>query len=135
MPPAEPPFVDDDTISNDDVIYRRIPERQVTPDPNSKHGIRPSTGAFSDSSDGPLSVTLKSLCTVAPESLIAHMPKAGVAAVSVGLLRSLGQMIVRDPTPDDPAHVLIVGKKGKTFEKTVARTADWAVLPPPRDPE
>ena len=51
--PAEPPYVDDATILDDTVLWRRIPKGQYVPDPKADTGLRPSSGAFNDSSDGP----------------------------------------------------------------------------------
>ena len=131
--PAEPPYQDDPTISDDDVLLRRIPRNQYVVDPKSSDGIRPTSGAFDDSSDGsPMSMTLASECAGPPEALIADMVGAGVAAVCVELVRSLGQGVVRDPTPDDPGHVLVFGVKPKrSFGRRLAKESGWAVKPTP----
>jgi hypothetical protein len=126
---ADPPFVDDATVSDDDYVLRRIPRQQRVSDPKSAEGIRPSSGAFDDSSDGsPLSMTLASQCDD-PASLIIGFDGAGVIRVSVRELRALGQGFVRDPTDQDPAHVLVFGPKPNAFGKKVARAARW-VIPP-----
>jgi hypothetical protein len=60
---ADPPFVDDATITDDDYVFRRIPKTQRVRDPKAPGQVRPSSGAFDDSSDGsPLSMTLASQC-------------------------------------------------------------------------
>ena len=126
---ADPPFVDDATISDDDHVLRRIPKNQRVTDPKVPGGIRPSSGAFDDSSDGsPLSMTLASEC-VDPASLIEGFEEAGVVRVSVRELRALGQGFVRDPTDDDPAHVLVFGHKSQSFGKKAARAATWIIRP------
>src|SRR5262245_61561436 len=118
---AEPPYVDDPTISDDDLVLRRIPKTQRVDDPKTPTGSRPTTGAFDDSVDGsPLSMSLASEC-VNPRALIEGMADAGVVAVSVRQLRALGQGVVRDPTEADPAHVLVFGHKPRSFGKAMVR--------------
>src|SRR5262245_50536515 len=107
----DPPFVDDGTISDEDYVLRRIPKTQRVTDPKVAGRIRPSSGAFDDSSNGsPLSMTLASQCSN-PESLVDGLEGVGVVRVSVRDLRALGQGFVRDPTESDPGHVLVFGNK------------------------
>src|SRR5690242_7589464 len=126
---ADPPFVDDATISDDDYVFRRIPQKQRVSDPKAPGGVRPNSGAFDDSSDGsPLSMTLASQCAD-PASLVSGMEGAGVVRVSVSELRKLGQGFVRDPTEQDPAHVLVFGNKPRSFGRKVAQAATWVITP------
>ena len=127
--PGEPPYVDDPTISDDVVLLRRIPKGQYVSDPKAETGLRPSSGAFDDSSDGPMSATIAST-TRDPQAALSGLQAAGLATMSVGFLRSIGQGIVRDPRPEDPDHVLVFGPKPKSFGSRVAKAARWAVRPP-----
>ena len=55
-----------------------------------------------------------------------------LAQVPVAAVRERGQDIQRDPTPDEPAHVLVVGHKTKKLMKAMARASSWAWPPPGR---
>jgi len=126
---VEPPYVDDPTVADDDSVLRRVPTGQYVEDPKTRTGLRPSSGAFDNSSDGsPLSASLASQCQY-PNVLIRGYQGAGLVSVSVRLLRQLGQGIVRDPTEADPAHVLVFGSKPRSFGSKVAKAAEWVVNP------
>lgn len=125
---ADEPFVDDQTIAADDFVLRRIAKVQQVIDPKFESGIRPNSGSFDDSSDSPLSMTLASGCAD-PARLIEGFEGAGVIRVPVRELRLLGQGFIRDPTPNDPAHVLVFGPKAGSFGKKVLKHASWMITP------
>jgi hypothetical protein len=127
--PAEPPYVDDPTIHDDVDLWRRIPKGQYVLDPKAETGLRPSSGAFDDSSDGPMSASIADAERV-PLEAASGGQSAGLVSISVRLLRSLGQGIVRDPTPEDLNHVLVFGPKPKSYRGKVAKAARWVVRPP-----
>lgn len=120
--------LDDPSIPDDADLLRRIPPWHFYFD--EKLGrIRPSKAAFEDDGDGsPMSVVLASEAGP-PESVLAGHPVFALAAITAGLARSLGQLIVRDPTPEEPAHAVVVGRKTDGIKRRIAREARWVVLP------
>lgn len=59
-----------------------------------------------------------------------------LAAVSVRLLRELGQEVVFDPLEEEPAHGLVIGEKHKNrFGRRVAKAAAWVVMVAPEQGE
>ena len=133
MADTEPP--DDLTVPNDAVLWRRIPPRHLVDDQN-QGGVRPSSAAFEDSPDGsPMSAALASGCGGAQDVLTGH-EGFGLVAFSAGFIREQGLRIVRDPQPEEPWHVLIVGNKTRGLRKQLTRNATWVVLPtePPSSP-
>jgi hypothetical protein len=130
-----PPDVDDLSIPDDELLFRRIPLQP--PDniqPTELDGeYRPSSGNFR--SDGPLSVDRASLTT--PEQT-RDRGKPGVfhiAQVHARVARQCGCRLVKDPMPENPAHVLIFGNHdsgskalNKKQTKTIARAARIVLL-------
>jgi len=125
-------YRDDPTISNEAELLRRIPRWHIVSDDNTNER-RPSSAAFDNDKDGPMSVTLadelkrggRSL-----ESALAGHTGFALASITAGLVRECQQGIVRDPTPDEPAHALVFGKKTGSVRKKLSRSARW-VIPPP----
>ena len=114
---------DDSSISDDEVVLRRVAEDFVTDDQNIQR-LRPSTQAFKqDGSDGLVSVYLISetkLVTVADEG-----PEKYLASIRVGVLRELGLGVVRDPSSGGPGHCDITGRKTKGRLNQIVRKAEW----------
>lgn len=134
------PLSDDFSIPDDAELWRRIPPAQIIIDYNHPGGPvrRPSTGAFDNSSDEKaMSVLLAAIVLTAgrtPEDTLAGFTSFGLVAFAAGLGRAHGQIVVRDPEPDEPAHAAVIGHKSKTLKKTLARTSRWVVLPDDRAP-
>lgn len=119
-------YQDDSTIADDAIVWRRVPPEQT------KLGLDgrpvPSTGAFNDSSNSPMSATLAAGSSV--QAVHKWYPTHGIVAIRAGRLRELGQRLVRAPTEADPAHILVAGRKPKGgFRKKLQRESDWVVLP------
>jgi hypothetical protein len=120
---------DDPSIPDEAELWRRIPPWHFYFD--EKLGrVRPSKAAFEDDGDGsPMSVTLAGEAGRPDDALVGH-PGFALAAITAGLARSCGQRIVRDPTPNDPAHAVVIGRKTDSIKRRFAREARWVVLPP-----
>jgi hypothetical protein len=118
---------DDPTISDETELWRRIPHAQICYDANLGRQ-RPESWAFSDDPDGqPMSVFIGPELA-SPQAALAGLE--GFAAIKAGLARALNQAIVRDPTPEQPAHAVVRGPKPASVRKRFAREATW-VIPPP----
>lgn len=107
-------------IADVDGLYRRIHPLQV------KDG-RPSSAAFNNAE---LSVDLARLTTL--ERSLTGYPSHGLASITAGDARSLGQMVIHDPLETNPAHALVKGHKNPRIAKNLALSAKWEVLPPNR---
>jgi hypothetical protein len=100
----EPERQNDESISNGERLWRRVQPTQINWE------IYPpvvSTGAF-NTTDG-MSVSIASETTI--EALTTNYPEDSVVEFEVGFARSLGCIVVRDPTTEDPAHAVLWGPR------------------------
>lgn len=123
----------DESIGNSERLWRRVHPYQI------KWTLNPpvvSTGAF-NTADG-VSVSIASETTL--ELLTQNYSEQSVVEFQAGYARSLGCILQRDPTPEDPAHVLVWGPKarGRLNSKQLDGLSCNAVIilskPPPSDP-
>lgn len=115
---------DDRSIADPARLWRRIIPRWVYHEEGEPP--RPQLAAFIDRHTGEVSIHIADLTT--PEKALAGRPDDSLAEVTAGLARSLGLMVVRDPTEEDPSHALICPCPTKSQAKTLARAARWVVL-------
>ena len=54
----------------------------------------------------------------------------GLAAITAELARRCSQVVVRDPTPDQPSHALVIGRKTNSIRTQLGRGAVWVIRPP-----
>ncbi len=124
--------VDDPSITDDEILWRRVRRDWTT---TSEGVFRPTSQTFKDRKSFELSVHIARMTSV--EMIRANYPGEGIAAISAGLVRSLGDYkLVRDPilneplTPDDPSHALICPAPNKgSHASTLARKARWVIEP------
>lgn len=126
---------DDPLITDDELLYRRIPLHppEMIQETDVPGEFRPSSGNFR--SEGPLSVDRSSLSSPEQTRDRAKPTVFHVAGVQAKVARQCGCRIVKDPLPDNPAHVLIFGDhesgtgalSGKQT-KTIARVARIVLL-------
>lgn len=121
-----PGRVDDPSIGDDEVLWRRIIPEWVQHEPDGQ--VRPSSIAFIDRRSGEVSVHLASIL-IDPARALAGRPADSLAAVQVRHPRTLGYAIVRDPQPDDPSHALICPCPTKSHARQLARQSTWVVPP------
>lgn len=126
-------YKDDQTITDDAVLWRNIPPRHFIPDEN-LGTVRPSSAAFDNDKDGaPMSVSLAGIVLLgqgAPEHALEGLSGFALSSITAGLARSCEQGIASDPQPHNLAHALVFGKKPKSVRKRLARGSYW-VIPPP----
>ncbi len=130
---SERGYVDDPTIPDSSVLWRRIPPRHFVRDENTGR-MRPSSAAFEDHPNGsPMSVILGDVLLAsgrfAEDALAGHADFA-LAAFAAGLARQFGQGVMREPLDDEPAHAIVFGEKPKRVGRMLAKAAEW-VIPPP----
>jgi hypothetical protein len=102
------PYVDDPTISDDDLLWRRVPDWPsfIAEDKTAGH-FRVASSAFDDDADDdPMSVVLAAEATVG--SVLEGHAAFGVVAFTAGFARRQGQIIVRAPEEHQPAHAKVV---------------------------
>jgi hypothetical protein len=122
-------YEDDPTIPDNADLWRRIHPNQTTYDDNQGR-IRPSSAAFTDSSNGsPMSVVIAAECD-GPTRVLAGYERYGLASFKARVARESGLGIVRDPLPDQPAHAFVFGPKSKKVQSKLAKATEWVVLPP-----
>ena len=121
-----------DTSIPDDAILWRLVNPHFQKD-DGHGGIRFTTQAFQNRPES--QATSFFLADVVRESgrvvedLVADRPGFGVVAISVRDVRSLGLKVIRDPTDDEPAHVLVPGKKTGAIRTGLKKAAQWVVRP------
>ncbi|MBL7133520.1 MAG: hypothetical protein ISS78_05430 [Phycisphaerae bacterium] len=114
---------DDRSIPDREDLLRWIIDDWLTTDKTTGEK-RIKSSAFSDR-QGEISVDLSSETTV--EETFARGPDTtvGVIAVVAGYARSLDQIVVRDPIPDNRAHALICGTQTKSTRRKLAKASQW----------
>lgn len=119
-----PQRVDDPTISDDEILWRRVIPAWLHHEADGT--TRPASVAFIDRRSGELSVHLASI--MGDPNLALHgRPNDSLAAIKAGHPRSLGFAIVRDPQPQDPSHALICPSPAGARAKQIAKQATWVV--------
>ena len=126
---ADDPRQDDQTVSNDDRLFRRVPPNQLRREPGGSQ--RPTSAVFKALE---LSVNIESLMIQqgrSPEESLTKYPGEYLTAINAGQVRAHGHPIVKDTQPpNDPAHGLVLGKKRDSFANAMARNHQWIVPPP-----
>jgi len=120
------PRLDDPTIPDDALLWRRVPPDQVKP--LADGGFRVSSAAFRDKT-GELSVHVASLTD--GERALGGYPLYSLAQLSASVPRSLGFSVSRDPLPNDNSHALICPKASKGHASKLAQSCTWAFLREP----
>lgn len=115
-------LADDPTISDDQVIWRRI--NDAIPDDNLKRK-RPSSACFlQDGPDGPVSVYIASEAPSA--QVVMHGGKEQfLAALTVDFVRQLGLGVIRDSSSGGLGHALLLGRTTRSMRVKMAETATW----------
>lgn len=125
---------DDTSVGNDEILLRRIRPDWVEPAAESPNGVALRSIAFQNLDEDKqfmsshLLTILQSLGLPA-ESILNGHPGYGLVQYTAGYARAAGQAIVRDPKPDDPAHMHVVGPKGKGWRRRFATGCTILVCP------
>ena len=128
-------YTDDPAISDDAALWRRIHPKQWIIDHNRGGVLRPTSQAFTDSSDGtPMSVLLAEIVTASNrtsrDALVGYEDYA-LASITAGFAREWNQGITPAPEQYEPAHAFVFGQKTRALQRAFARTAAWVVPPIP----
>jgi hypothetical protein len=125
-------YVDDESIEQATELWRRVTRDQIIHDQNL--GVwRPTSAAFSDSSDGtPMSVDIASIIRSRggdERTAIAQYPGLFLVSLTAEQVRAKQLGVCRSPQPDNPAHAYVFGDKTKSIRKYLAKSARWVVAP------
>jgi len=126
-------YVDDPAISDDEILWRRVHHKNIVIDDNQGR-VRPSSAAFSDSSNGsPMSALRAKVVNETarrPEDvLVANHPYLASMRVQMLRARELGIDPRRHMGHEDPAHVYVFGNKTKSTKAAIAENAEWVIGP------
>lgn len=126
-------YKDDSNIADEAVLWRRIPPWHFVFDQNLGRW-RPKSAAFCNHPNGtPMSILLADLVEQegrGPRDALAGLEDFGLAAINAGLARRCEQGVAHDPSPDEPAHGVVFGKKTDSVRKRFAKQSEWVVPPP-----
>jgi hypothetical protein len=124
-------YADDPSIPHDERLFRRINITHVVERDADKTEV--SSAAFRDDE---LSVNLESVMKSAcrpPEDALRNSPNDRLMSVAAGVCRDHEQKVGPDPTPEEPAHGYVFGKKSKAIRRALRDAAKWVVpQEPPR---
>lgn len=130
---SDAPLADDKTILDEAGLWRRIHPRWAVKDEN-EGGWRVTSAAFSDSPDrSPLSVLLTDAVFASGRTHVDVLADHGgyfLAELTAGVVREAGQGVARTPTPEEPAHASVFGRKADSVRRRLARAARWVIGPP-----
>ncbi len=131
-------YVDDKTIDDDTLLYRRImnqpdpPVSQIIWDDNKK-SWRPSSIAFCDHPNGSaMSVAIDDTLKkegLSPDALLAGHENFSLALFPTRIARENAQGVIRNPLENDPAHGEVFGKKTKSVKRAFANGSYWYIEP------
>jgi len=126
-------YTDDLAISDDAALWRRIHPKQWIIDHNRGGVLRPTSQAFTDSSDGtPMSALLAEIVSASNrtsrDALVGYEDYA-LASITAGFARKWNQGITPAPEPHEPAHAFVFGEKTRAVRRAFAGAADWVVPP------
>jgi hypothetical protein len=120
---------DDPTIGDETALYRRInPAAHLTWDDN-RGCRRVSSGAFRDPEMSvALGDTLEALGRE-PDTVLRNYTGQFLVAFRAAVARDQGQRLVRDPTIEEEAHGLVLGKKRGRVMRVLSAASRWVVRP------
>lgn len=119
------PWADDHTLADGELLLRRVPSKWIVNDPKSPNGYRVSSAAFEDEE---MSVDIASIRDAANEpwtTCLAGHEGYGLVSVTAGLVRAKGQMVCRDPLPENAAHGVVVGRKTGSVRNAFVKECVW----------
>lgn len=119
--------IDDGSIPDADWLLRRVHPAQVVTDGNTGKP-RPSSAAFKDPE---MSVDSEGLLRDAGldwRFSVKDHPEHSLVRLQAGTARKYSQAIVPEPLPDNPAHVLVCGKKSPGTANRLRDASVWVAI-------
>ena len=124
---TDPQPENDSSIADEVVLWRRVHPAQIVQDDNLDE-MRPSSQAFQNTSGtNGMSVNIASETTI--DDTLQGYEDHYIVSLEAGGVRSLGQGVVRNPLPENPAHAEVTGKKKGSIKKRLSEASIWVVSP------
>ena len=117
--------VDDQTIENEERLFRRIHPIHIVPDDTG--GYRVSSAAFGDPQ---LSIDIHSTLLAAgldETHCLRDYDAYGLVSITAKLAREQQQIVYREPTPENAAHGIVGGKKTSAVKKAFYTNCTWVI--------
>lgn len=124
--------VDDETLPDYEILWRRINSNPEWTHKETDGSIRPSSVAFLDNRTKEVSVNVASMTT--KEEVLGPYPDQGLVSITAGMPREHGFIVAQTPEVADPSHRVICAppefeKKRKKVARQLAKAATWLVFP------
>lgn len=122
-------FVDDPTIPDEARLFHRVHLNCIVPGQRGEALI--SSGLFRKKPE--LSVVIEPVLAQAgrqPEDCLRNYPLFKLVALTAAICRQNQQAVAHDPTPEEPAHGVVFGKKTDAIATALRDAAQW-VIPNP----
>lgn len=114
---------DDNSISDDDIVLRRVYKNFTVYDDN-RSMYRPSSQAFKQNGpDGPVSVYLAS--ETCPAAVADEGQEEYLVSIKVRILRELGLGLIRNPCSGGQGHCEILGRKTRSTLRKIVDACEW----------
>ncbi len=128
-----PEHIDELTIRDGDLLWRRVPSSPSFLAFDGKLGhYRVASSAFDDDrDDDPMSVFVARVTSL--EIVLHGHAGFGVVAFSAGFARGLGQTVYFSPDDGPQGHAKVAGPKTGGVRRALARAARWVRRPPGYD--
>ena len=125
-------FIDDPTISDSARLFHRVHLNYIVPGQGGE--ARVSSGLFKKKTE--LSIVIEPVLAQAgrqPDECLSSYPLCKLVALTASVCRQNQQAVARDPTPEEPAHGVVFGKKTDAVARALSSAAEWVIPnPPPR---
>lgn len=122
---------DDKSITDESLLYRRIPPHWVVPD--GEGGLRISSQGFNDPQMSCNVGDCLDRSDYGPEDLLEAYPEFGLATITAALAREESQSVCYDPVDGEICHGLVLGRKNKRVSKKFAGAASDNVIAWPQN--
>ena len=123
-------FVDDPTIPDGTRLFHRVHLNYVVKGQGGEARI--SSGLFKKKTD--LSVVIESVLAETgrqPKDCLDNYPLCKLVSLTAADCRNCQQAVARDPTPEEPAHGTVFGRKTEAIARALSLAAEWVVPNPP----
>lgn len=125
--------VSDESIADDELLWRRICDVPQWIKELEDGEIKPSSAAFLDNYTNEVSVNVASLTT--QEDVMREHSDMGLVSIKAGLPRSLQHIVAATPEIEDISHRVICpppevkGNKRKSLARKMAEESKWILHP------
>lgn len=123
-------FIDDATIPDSARLFHRVHLNYIVPGQSGEARI--SSGLFKKKTE--LSIVIEPVLAQAGRQhgdCLRGYPLCKLVALAASICRQNQQAVARDPTPEEPAHGVVFGKKTDAVARALSSAAEWVIPNPP----